>query len=46
MESIYNYTEDMLKKYWISKGEKSFRAPQTIEWLYRHQITSLMKSPI
>ncbi|MDE7106272.1 MAG: 23S rRNA (adenine(2503)-C(2))-methyltransferase RlmN [Anaeroplasmataceae bacterium] len=40
MESIYNYTEDMLKEYWISKGEKSFRAPQTIEWLYRHQITS------
>ena len=30
----------MLKEYWISKGEKSFRAPQTIEWLYRHQITS------
>ncbi|MDE5855473.1 MAG: 23S rRNA (adenine(2503)-C(2))-methyltransferase RlmN, partial [Anaeroplasmataceae bacterium] len=29
-----------LKEYWISKGEKSFRAPQTIEWLYRHQITS------
>ncbi|MDE6407885.1 MAG: 23S rRNA (adenine(2503)-C(2))-methyltransferase RlmN [Anaeroplasmataceae bacterium] len=40
MESIYNYTEDMLKEYWISKGEKSFRAPQIIEWLYRHQITS------
>ncbi|MDE6656300.1 MAG: 23S rRNA (adenine(2503)-C(2))-methyltransferase RlmN [Anaeroplasmataceae bacterium] len=40
MESIYNYTEDMLKEYWVSKGEKSFRAPQTIEWLYRHQISS------
>lgn len=40
MESIYNYSEDMLKEYWIFKGEKSFRAPQTIEWLYRHQITS------
>ena len=40
MESIYNYTEEQLKEYWISKGEKGFRASQTIEWLYRHQIHS------
>lgn len=40
MRSIYNYTEDMLKEYWISKGEKPFRASQTIEWVYRHQISS------
>lgn len=40
MESIYNFTEDMLKEYWLSKGEKPFRASQIIEWLYRHQITS------
>lgn len=40
MESIYNYTEDELKEYWISKGEKGFRASQTIEWIYRHKIAS------
>lgn len=40
MDSIYNYTEEELKEYWISKGEKGFRASQTIEWLYRHKITS------
>lgn len=33
MESIYNFTEDMLKEYWLSKGEKPFRASQIIEWL-------------
>lgn len=40
MDSIYNYTEDMLKKYWESKGEKAFRASQLMEWVYRHKITS------
>lgn len=40
MQSIYNYTEEQLKEYWISKGEKGFRASQTIEWIYRHQIQS------
>lgn len=40
MESIYGYTEDMLKEYLVSKGEKPFRASQLIEWIYRHKITS------
>lgn len=40
MESIYGYTEEMLKEYLVSKGEKPFRASQIIEWLYRHKIES------
>lgn len=40
MESIYGYTEGMLKEYLVSKGEKPFRASQIIEWLYRHKIES------
>lgn len=40
MESIYGYTEDMLKEYLVSKGEKPFRASQLIEWIYRHKITN------
>ncbi len=40
MNSIYNYTEDMLKEYFISIGEKPFRSQQMIEWLYRHKIKS------
>jgi len=40
MQSIYNYTLDMLKEYMISLGEKPFRSTQIIEWLYRKQIKS------
>ncbi|MCR5350178.1 MAG: 23S rRNA (adenine(2503)-C(2))-methyltransferase RlmN [Acholeplasmatales bacterium] len=40
MESIYNYTLDMLKDYMISLGEKPFRSSQIIEWLYRKKIKS------
>ena len=40
MLHIYDYTEDMLKEYLVSNGEKPFRAKQLIEWLYRHKIES------
>lgn len=40
MESIYNFSEDMLKEYLSRRGQKPFRASQLIEWLYRHKITS------
>lgn len=40
MECILNYTEDMLKEYFVQKGEKPFRASQIIEWVYRHKILS------
>ncbi|MBE6137031.1 MAG: 23S rRNA (adenine(2503)-C(2))-methyltransferase RlmN [Erysipelotrichaceae bacterium] len=40
MQSIYGYTEDMLKKYLTDMGQKPFRATQLIEWIYRHKISS------
>ena len=40
MLHIYDYTEDMLKEYLVSNGEKPFRAKQLMEWLYRHKIES------
>ncbi|MGM9969861.1 MAG: 23S rRNA (adenine(2503)-C(2))-methyltransferase RlmN [Anaeroplasma sp.] len=43
MNSIYNYTEDMLKDYLKAKNEKPFRATQLIEWLYRHKINDFDK---
>ena len=36
--NIYGYTEDMIKEYLLSLGEKPFRSSQLIEWLYRHKI--------
>ena len=38
MNNIYNYTLDELKEYFVSKGEKPFRATQIFEWLYRSRI--------
>lgn len=40
MQSIYGYTEQMLKDYMINMGEKPFRSSQIIEWLYRKKIKS------
>ena len=40
MKSIYSYTEDMLKEYMISLGEKPYRSSQIIEWLYRFKVKS------
>ena len=40
MENIYNYTLPKLEEYFLSKGEKKFKAVQVFEWLYKHRITS------
>ena len=40
MNSIYEYSEDMFKKYLVDMGEKPFRSSQLIEWIYRHKISS------
>ena len=40
MQSIYNYTLDMIKDYMISLGEKPYRSSQIIEWLYRKKVKS------
>ena len=40
MNSIYNYTLDELGNYFISLGDKKFRAIQIFEWLYRNRVSS------
>ena len=40
MESIYNKTREELEEYFLSLGEKSFKAIQVFEWLYDKRITS------
>lgn len=34
MNSIYNYTKEELKEYFLSIGESKFRAEQVFDWLY------------
>lgn len=38
IKNIYDYTLEDLKQYFISKGEKPFRATQVFEWLYRYRV--------
>ena len=38
MNSIYNYTLDELGDYFISLGDKKYRALQIFEWLYRFRV--------
>lgn len=40
MENIYNDTLPKLEEYFLSKGEKKFKATQVFEWLYKHRIHS------
>ncbi|MBQ8293502.1 MAG: 23S rRNA (adenine(2503)-C(2))-methyltransferase RlmN [Bacilli bacterium] len=38
--SIYDYTKKELEEYFVSIGDKKFRAVQILEWLYRARVTS------
>ena len=38
MKNIYDYSIEELKDYFINIEEKSFRATQVYEWLYKHRI--------
>lgn len=38
--SIYNYSLEELEDYFISKGDKKYRATQVFEWLYRKKVNS------
>lgn len=40
MGSIYKYTFEALEDYFLSKGDKKFRACQLYEWLYKKRVTS------
>lgn len=43
MNNIYDYTLEELEKYFVSKGEKKFRATQIFEWIYRMRIDDFSK---
>lgn len=40
MKNIYDYTLEELEEYFISIGEKKFKATQIFEWLYKKRINS------
>ena len=40
MTSIYEFDQKDLENYFLSVGDKKFRAVQILEWLYRHQVSS------
>ena len=40
MKSIYGITLEALEEYFVSKGEKKFKASQTFEWIYKKRIKS------
>lgn len=39
MNNIYDYTLTELEDYFVSLGDKKFRATQIFEWLYRQRVT-------
>lgn len=40
MKNIYNYTIKELEDYFVSNGEKKFKAIQVFEWLYKKKINN------
>ena len=40
MKNIYGYTKEMLEEYFLSIGEKKFKATQVFDWLYKKRVKS------
>ena len=40
MKSIYDVTRKQLEDYFLSIGEKKFKAPQVFDWLYKKRVNS------
>ena len=40
MKNIYDFSQQDLENYFLSIGDKKFRAVQILEWLYRKKVTS------
>ena len=38
MNSIFDYTIEMLEDYFVSIGEKKFKAKQVFEWIYQKRV--------
>lgn len=43
MENIYNYSLDDLENYFLSLGEKKFKALQIYDWLYKKRVNSFFE---
>ena len=41
MENLFDYTKKDLENYFISIGEKSFKATQVFEWIYRKKVYNI-----
>lgn len=41
MKNLYGYTLKKLEDYFISIGEKKFKASQVFDWIYKKRVTSL-----
>ena len=41
MKNLFNYTINELEEYFLSMGEKKFKATQVFEWLYVHKIYNI-----
>jgi len=41
--NIYNYTQENLEEYFLSIGDKKFRAMQIYEWLYKKRMDNIDK---
>ena len=40
MKSIYDVTRKQLEDYFLSIGEKKFKATQVFDWLYKKRVNS------
>ena len=40
MKSIYDVTRKQLENYFLSIGEKKFKATQVFDWLYKKRVNS------
>lgn len=41
MDNLYNYTRSELNDYFVSMGEKSYKATQVFDWLYKKRAFSI-----
>ena len=42
MKNIYSYTRSDLVDYFISIGEKKFKADQLFDWLYKKELMTFL----
>ena len=43
MKNLFGVTREYLEEYFLSSGEKTFKATQVFEWLYQHKEWDITK---